>query len=65
MSAAIVAVLSAAPGELTVKEIRREVERTLGGPVSRFSVSDYLLVRSKGDKPLFERVSRGLYRLMQ
>jgi len=59
---AIVEVLSATDGELSVRAIRAEVERRLGGPVSRFSVSDYLLVRSKGPRPLFVRTRRGHYR---
>jgi hypothetical protein len=63
VSGAIVESLSAADGELSVKAIRIEVERLLGGRVSRFSVSDYLLVRSKGIQPLFERTRCGHYRL--
>jgi hypothetical protein len=49
--------------EMSVKAIRTAVEAKLGGPVSRFSVSDYLLTRSKGSKPLFERTRHGHYRL--
>ena len=45
--------------------VREEVERLLGGPVSRFSVSDYLLVRSKGSRPLFVKTRRGHYRLVR
>jgi hypothetical protein len=63
VSSAIVAVLLAAEGELPVKEIRARVEGRLGGRVSRFSVSDFLLSRSKGGKPLFERTRHGHYRL--
>jgi hypothetical protein len=63
VSAAIVEVLSQSPGEMAVRAIRGEVEALLGGTVSRFSVSDFLLVRSKGDKPLFERTRHGHYRL--
>ena len=49
---------------MKVKAIREEVERRLGGDVSRFSVSDYLLTRSKGEKPLFARTRHGHYRLL-
>src|SRR5213594_3041727 len=62
VSTAIVDVLSATDGELAVSAIWAEVERLLGGPVSRFSVSDYLLVRSKGSRPLFVKTRRGHYR---
>ena len=65
VSTAIVDVLSATNGELAVSAIRAEVERLLGGPVSRFSVSDYLLVRSKGSRPLFVKTRRGHYRLVR
>jgi hypothetical protein len=64
VGSAIVDVLSDAGGELSVKAIRIDVERALGGRVSRFSVADYLLVRSKGAKPLFERTRHGHYRLL-
>jgi hypothetical protein len=49
---------------MSVKAIRVEVEALLGGSVSRFSVSDYLLTRSKGSRPLFTRTRRGHYRLL-
>jgi len=41
----IVQALREADGELSVKATRLEVERLLDGPVSRFSVSDYLLTQ--------------------
>jgi hypothetical protein len=41
------------------------VERFLGGSVSRQSVTDYLVKRSKGSKPLFERTRYGHYRLLR
>lgn len=63
VSRAIIEVLAEAGGEMQVKTIRAEVERLLGGPVSRFSVADYLLTRSKGPKPLFRRTRYGHYRL--
>lgn len=65
VSEAILRVLAEAEGELPVAAIRAEVERLLDGPVSRFSVSDYLLVRSKGRRPLFERTRHGRYRLLR
>jgi hypothetical protein len=51
-------------GEMSTKAIRKEVEAILDGRVSRFSVADFLLVRSKGDRPLFERTRFGHYRLL-
>jgi hypothetical protein len=60
---AIVQVLSDAGGEISVKVIRSQVEQLLDGNVSRFSVADYLLRRSKGRQPLFERTRYGHYRL--
>jgi hypothetical protein len=63
VSAAILAVLAEADSEMRVKTIHREVERVLGGQVSRYSVSDYLLTRSKGLRPLFIRTRHGHYRL--
>jgi mRNA-degrading endonuclease RelE of RelBE toxin-antitoxin system len=49
---------------MSVKAIRAEVEILLGGSVSRFSVSDYLLTRSKGPRALLTRTRRGHYRLL-
>lgn len=60
---AVVAVLKEAGSEMRVKEVHAEVERVLGGQVSRYSVSDYLLSRSKGPRPLFVRTRHGHYRL--
>ena len=62
VSVAILRVMTEADGEMSVRAIRAAVEKLLG-PVSRFSVSDYLLVRSKGTKPLFQRTRYGHYRL--
>jgi hypothetical protein len=64
VAAAIVSVLSLTDSEMRVKAIHGEVERVLGGNVSRYSVSDYLRVRSKGPKALFVRTRRGYYRLL-
>ncbi len=63
VSAAIINVLAASGAEMSVKNIRSEVAALLGENVSRFSVSDYLLTRSKGPRPLFIRPRRGHYRL--
>ena len=51
--------------EMSVKAIRVSVEERLGGRVSRFSVSDYLLTRSRSPKPLFVRTRYGHYRLLR
>jgi len=64
VAAAVVTVLSTARTEMPVKAIRAEVEQILDGRVSRYSVSDFLLTRSKGAKPLFERTRHGHYRLL-
>jgi len=63
VSTAIVKVLAKSEAEMSVKAIREEVEALLGGSVSRFSVSDYLLTRSKGTEPLFIRTRHGHHRL--
>src|SRR5437016_871127 len=60
---AVIAVLAEAAGEMRVKLIHAEVERRLGGRVSRFSVADYLRRRSKGARPMFVRTRPGHYRL--
>ena len=65
VSGAILAVLAQTDSEMKVRAIYEQVERVLGGRVSRYSVSDYLLVRSKGPKPLFERIRHGHYRLLR
>ncbi|MBA3583981.1 MAG: hypothetical protein H0W36_05530 [Gemmatimonadetes bacterium] len=49
---------------MRAKAIHEEVERLLGGPVSRFSVSDYLLTRAKSQNPPLERTRRGHYRIL-
>jgi len=51
--------------EMAVKDILARVERILAGGVSRSTVVDYLIKRSKGKKPLFERTQRGHYRLLR
>jgi len=62
---AVLSVLAQTDSEMRVKAIHAEVERVLGGSVSRYSVSDYLLTRSKGPRPLFVRTRRGHYRLLR
>jgi hypothetical protein len=59
-----VAALSATGEEMRVKAIHAEVERLLGGPVSRYSVSDYLLTRARSLNPPFERTRHGHYQLL-
>ena len=63
VSGAILAVLAEADSEMRVKTIHYDVERALGGRVSRYSVSDYLLTHSKGPTPLLIRTRHGHYRL--
>ncbi len=58
-------VLAQTDSEMRVKAIHAEVERLLGGSVSRYSVSDYLRTRSKGARPLFVRPRHGHYRLLR
>src|SRR5713101_258268 len=65
VSGAILEVLAQSGAEVSVKVIRERVEELLGGSVSGFPVSDYLLVRSKGPKPLFERTRHGRYRVLR
>jgi len=62
VSGAVRKVLAEAESEMRVKSIHAEVERVLGGSVSRFSVADYLRRRSKGERPLFVRTHHGHYR---
>jgi hypothetical protein len=64
VSAAIFDALAACHEVMSVRDIRTAVELRLGGAVSRFSVSDYLLTRSKGSSPLFQRTRHGHYRLL-
>jgi len=64
VSGAIITALAQSGTEMSVLAIRAQVEALLGGSVSRFSVSDYLLTRSRGPKPLFIRTRRGHYRLV-
>lgn len=61
VSGAVRAVLAEATGELAIREVQAAVEGRLGRPVSFQTVSDYLMRRSKGERPLFERTRYGHY----
>jgi hypothetical protein len=63
VSGAIVHVLTEAQSDLRVREIRAEVERLLGEPVSRHSIKSYLHRGTYSSRPTFERFSHGRYRL--
>lgn len=65
VSGAIVHVLTRAQTDLRLKEIWVEVERLLGGAVSRHSIKSYLHRGTYGSKPIFERVRHGRYRLLR
>lgn len=60
---AIVKVLAAADRPMRTGEIEAAVERLLGHPVGRESVSWSLRMGSRGPKPRFERVAYATYRL--
>ena len=63
ISSAITEVLRRAELELRVRDIRVEVERSLGGPVSRHSIKGHLHRGSSGSNPTFDCVGHGRYRL--
>lgn len=65
VSNAVITVLVEADSDMQIRTIHAEVERLLGGSVSRHSVSDYLRTRSKGSKPLFVRTRYGHYQLLR
>jgi len=65
VSAAIIAVLKGVDSDLRVRDIHQEVERLLDGPVSRSSIKNYLHKRSRSQRPLFETLGRGRYRLIR
>jgi hypothetical protein len=50
---------------MRMKSIHAEVEHALGDSVSFQSVADYLIKRSKGQRPLFVRTRYGHYRLLR
>ncbi len=59
---AILRVLAASEADLSVRDIHAGVERIFGSPVSRSSVKSYLH-KGRGNSGVFERVSRGRYRI--
>jgi hypothetical protein len=60
---AVVNVLSAADCPMRRADIRSAVERQLGQPVSKESVSWCLRMGIEGPSPRFERAAHGVYRL--
>ena len=64
VSGAIVQVLSVANSDLRVREIRAGVELLLGEEVSPSSIKSYLNKGCARDKPVFERLGWGRYRLI-
>jgi hypothetical protein len=60
---AVIKVLAAACGPMRGANIHLAVERLLGRPVSKHSVSWCLCVGVRAKEPRFERVSYGCYRL--
>jgi hypothetical protein len=58
---AVVKVLSTADRPMRLREICSALDKMLGQPVSVESVSWSLRTGSRGLKPQFERVSRGVY----
>lgn len=61
---AVVKVLAAAEGPMRDTDIHIAVERLLGHPVSKNSVSWCLGAGARAKVPRFERVALGSYRLM-
>jgi hypothetical protein len=61
---ALLAVLAQADGPMRYIEIHREIEATLGFPVSRSSTKQLLSDEARHRRPRFERVERGLYQLI-
>jgi hypothetical protein len=60
---AVVKVLASAQCPLTVLETQAAVAHLLGHPISKGSINCCLSTGALGDKPRFERVARGCYRL--
>lgn len=65
VGSAVVAVLAASGGEMRVRNVHAAVETVLAGPVSFYSVADFLARRSRGTKPLFVRTRHGHYALLR
>ena len=64
VSGAVLQVLASAGNPMRFIEIHREVELLLGFPVCRGSVKQCLSDESRHRKPRFERLQRGVYRLL-
>jgi hypothetical protein len=64
VSGAVIQVLDQAGSDMRVGDIRKRVERLLGGSVAASSVKHHLVRGCRRRPPLFERVSRGRYRLV-
>lgn len=64
VSGAIVQVLSDANSDLRVRDIRTGVELLLGEEVSPSSIKSYLNKGCARDKPVFERLGWGRYRVI-
>jgi hypothetical protein len=61
---AVVKVLTATGGPMRGADIHLAVERLLGHPVSKHSVSWCLAAGVRAKEPRFKRISYGCYRLM-
>ena len=57
---AIMRVLSESVEPMRMKDIHAEVDRTLGQPVSRSAVKNWLAGHTGGAQPLFVRLARGV-----
>jgi hypothetical protein len=60
---AVLKVLATAEQPMRLASICRAVERMVGEPVSKHSVTSCLSKGTSGKEPAFERVARGRYRL--
>jgi hypothetical protein len=60
---AVTQVLAAASEPMRTPDIHASVEQLLGRAVSKNSVSSCLTADTRGNRPRFERVAPGLYRL--
>jgi hypothetical protein len=60
---AVIKVLATADGPMRCADVHEAVERLLGPPVSKNSVSWSLAADARSKEPRFERVAPGCYRL--
>jgi hypothetical protein len=60
---AVVQVIAAANGPMRGADVHQAVERLLGRPVSKNSVSWSLAADARSEEPRFERTTRGHYQL--